>query len=203
LPGCFSNSLRRWLDAMALRIVGNCVARHFMAQIRQCNPASGGNPNSDFLSPSERPVLQSPFSSSADPLRRRLPSYLFPTSFRCHLIKVSGLTIVTTSPSTFRPGSLALAAKLRALMVGEPKASAPELNSQDAVLLTKIFDRVLLLLIYPSRDRNQGKAERVPRSLTWLFRLPSASPHHRAAPLFSIGSGYWILHRHGCCRQQI
>jgi hypothetical protein len=35
LPGCISNSLRRWLDAMALQNVGNCVAGHFMAQIRQ------------------------------------------------------------------------------------------------------------------------------------------------------------------------
>jgi hypothetical protein len=46
-------------------------------------------------------------------------------------------------------------------MLSEPKASAPELNAQDAVLFAKIFDRVLLLLIYLSRDRNPEKAERV------------------------------------------
>jgi hypothetical protein len=53
----------------------------------------------------------------------------------------------------------------------EPQASAPELDSQDAVLFAKVFDRVLLLLIYPSIQ---------------------PSPDRCAARLFSIGPGYWI-----------
>jgi hypothetical protein len=56
-----------------------------------------------------------------------------------------------------------LCGQAAALVVRKPKAAAAELNSKDAVLFAKVFDRMLLLLIHPSGDRNEKKAERVQR----------------------------------------
>jgi len=48
-----------------------------------------------------------------------------------------------------------------ALIIFEPKTPAPELLPEDRILVAQIFDCQLLLLVHPSRRRDQQKPERV------------------------------------------
>jgi hypothetical protein len=59
------------------------------------------------------------------------------------------------------------------------KATAAELSPQDAILFTQGLDRVLLLLIHPSRYRNEEKSEQVQplwHRFAGYHRSPPAAP---------------------------
>jgi hypothetical protein len=81
-----------------------------------------------------------------------LPSYFYAINFRCQANKVSGVTIVATCASNFRPSIFALAARRRSLAVAESHPSITNLFSKNAIFLDEIFDHAMLTLIYPTRD---------------------------------------------------
>jgi hypothetical protein len=78
-------------------------------------------------------------------------------------------------PSSQQPGSDGQTA---ALVVGEAKPSAAELSTKDSVFLPQMLDGVLLLLIHPSGNSQEKKAERVQRL---RHRFSSLTSHTRAA----------------------
>jgi hypothetical protein len=54
-----------------------------------------------------------------------------------------------------------LAVRLRRWSSVKRRRRAAELSPQDAILFAQVFDRVPLLLVHPTGDRNEEKSERV------------------------------------------
>ena len=66
-------------------------------------------------------------------------------------------------------------------IIGKPEPAVAQLSTEDSVLLAQILDRVLLLLIHPSGDRQEQKAKRVEGLQHRFCRLPFQldGPRHR------------------------
>ena len=81
-----------------------------------------------------------------------------PISPRCHVDKVSGVTMDLISASACGLSGVAFAA----LVVGEPEPPRSELLVYHPVLLLKIFDDVALLLVDSVGQRDKNEPDRMP-----------------------------------------
>jgi hypothetical protein len=88
---------------------------------------------------------------------------------------------------------LALAGQTSALVVRKTKAAAAELSPQNAILFAQVFDRVRLLLVHPTGERNEEKSIRVQGSLASFRKLPLLIAPLHSCRLFSIQSSFWTL----------
>jgi hypothetical protein len=78
-------------------------------------------------------------------------------SFRCHAIKVAGVTIVATSFRSFR--IFGLGRQSTPLVITEPQPPCTELLAQNPVLFAKVVDRMNVLLVHPTSDGNEEQPE--------------------------------------------
>ena len=81
------------------------------------------------------------------------------------------------------------------LVVGETKSAAPKLFAQYPVLLTQIVDCLLLLLIHPTRDRDQHEPERIKN--VHASRYHRCNSRERPCALFSARSSFWTFQDDG------
>jgi hypothetical protein len=82
-------------------------------------------------------------------------------NLRCHANSVSGVTIVATSFSSFRPIFFALAASPPTLVIAETHSAASDLLSQNPILLHQIMDDMLVMLVHPTGQRDDENGKRV------------------------------------------
>lgn len=93
-------------------------------------------------------------------VRLALPSYFMAISFRCQANSVSGVTIVATCPSSFRPNLLAFAASRRRWSSSNRMRRRP-ICSRRTILLHQVLDDSLLMPIHPASDRYDEKGTRI------------------------------------------
>jgi hypothetical protein len=156
-------------------------------------PSFSERDNRDSPSPSSPSKLRSFLMSSIAP-RRELPSYFWAMSFRCQANNVTGVTMVATTASNFRPRRFALLANRRRLIIIQPQPLAVELFSKDPIFFEQVIDGILLLLIHPTGHGDDHKPEWVKT----LFRFPVQSllcivKSGLQCPVFSVGFDFWTL----------
>jgi hypothetical protein len=163
------------VDGVALQNVGDRAASQFTAEI--------GQSALDFTDTPSLALLRHPDHQHFDLLgrlrptgkRRIRPSYFvrneFPVPAQQGLRRDNGRHF-RQHPSAQQPSFGCQAA---ALVVCEADPPAAQLGTKDSVFLAQILDRVLLLLIHPSSNSNQQKAERILPLRHRLSSLPLSS----------------------------
>ena len=104
-------------------------------------------------------------------IRCSVPSYFIAISFRCQANRVSGVTMVATSASTFRPNFLALAASRVTLIVVESHTRVTDLLSENAIFLDEVLNDLLLSLVQPTRNGKDEKRK-------WIETGSHPQAHH-------------------------